>query len=243
MLKTTAYKTGLAVLWISILLAGCASPKTHEEAATKVQAAETTLANFLRDPEMTWLQKNIKNAKAVLVSPNILQAGFVFGGSGGTGVVLARSGAPQGWNGPAFYKLATGSVGFQAGAQSSEMVALIMTEKALNSLMSSSFKLGADVSVAAGPIGAGAGAPVTGDMVVFVRSKGLYGGVNLDGTVITIDEEGNRSFYGRPANPVDILVKRSVTSPQGASLARVASNPGTASGASSPSGTSSSGTR
>lgn len=243
MLKSTIYRTGLAVIWISVLLAGCASPKTQEEARTSVKEAEATLAEFLRDPEMTWLQKNIKNAKAVLISPRILQAGYIFGGSGGSGVVLARSGAPQGWNGPAFYKLATGSVGFQAGAQSSEMVALIMTDKALNSMMSTSLKLGGDVSVAAGPIGAGAGAPVTGDMVVFVRSKGLYGGANLDGTVITVDEEGNRSFYGRPATPVDILVKRSVTSPHGASLARLASNPGTASGASSPSGTSRSGTR
>jgi SH3 domain-containing YSC84-like protein 1 len=223
MLNTSVYKTGLAVIWISLLLAGCASPKTQEDAKASVNAAEITLANFLRDPEMTWLQKNMKNAKAVLISPRILQAGFVYGASAGSGVVLARSSAPPGWNGPAFYKIATGSVGFQAGAQSSEMVALVMTDKALNSLLSTSFKLGGDVSVSAGPIGAGAGAPITADMVTFVRSKGLYGGLNLDGTVITIDDEGNRSFYGRPASPVDILVKRSVTSPAGASLARVAS--------------------
>jgi SH3 domain-containing YSC84-like protein 1 len=242
MLKFTMYRSGLAAIWISILLAGCASPKTQEAAKTTVNEAEATLAEFLKDPDMTWLQKNIPNAKAVLVSPKILQAGFIVGGSGGNGVALARAGTPQAWHGPAFYKLSTGSVGFQAGAQSSEMVILVMSDKALNSLLSNSFKLGGDVSVAAGPIGAGAGTPINSDMVSFVRSKGLYGGLNLDGTVISIDEEGNRNFYGRPASPVDILVKGSVTNPNGAPLARVISRYGTASGTS-PSGTSSSGTR
>jgi SH3 domain-containing YSC84-like protein 1 len=223
MLKIAAYKTGLALVWIAMVLAGCASPKTQTDARSEVNAAETTLANFLKDPDMKWLQANMKNAKAILISPKILEAGFIVGGSGGPVVALARSDTPQQWTSPAFYKIATGTLGFQAGAQSSEMVALVMTDKALNSLLSTSFKLGGDVSVSAGPIGAGAGAPITADMVTFVRSKGLYGGLNLDGTVITIDDEGNRSFYGRPASPVDILVKRSVTSPAGASLARVAS--------------------
>ncbi|HEU5436086.1 MAG TPA: lipid-binding SYLF domain-containing protein, partial [Telluria sp.] len=99
------------------------------------------------------------------------------------------------------------SLGLQAGAQAVEMVALVMTEKAVNSLLSNSFKLGADVSVAAGPVGSGAGSQINADIVSYVRSTGLYGGLNLDGSVITIDEEGNRSFYGQPTTPVDILVK------------------------------------
>ncbi|RZI42622.1 hypothetical protein EGT07_11515 [Herbaspirillum sp. HC18] len=245
MLKTAAFRrTGLTIIWISVLLAGCASTKTPEAAKTSVKDAETTLAKFMNDPDMEWLQKNMKNAKAVLVSPQILEAGFIVGGSGGSGVVLARSDTPQGWSGPAFYKIATGSLGLQAGAQSSEMVALVMTEKAVNSLMSTSFKLGGDVSIAAGPVGKGAGAPVNADMVVFTRSKGLYGGLNLEGTVISIDEDGNKNFYGRPASPVDILVKHTVTSPAGASLARVASGGGTATGSSSTgTGSSSSGTK
>jgi lipid-binding SYLF domain-containing protein len=155
-----------------------------------------------------------------MVCPKILQAGFIVGGSGGRCVVLARSRAASGWNGPAFYRITTGSFGLQAGAQASEMVALIMTEKALNSLLSTSFKLGGDVSVAAGPVGAGAGAPVTADMVSFVRSKGLYGGINLDGSVITIEEGGNQAFYGRPVTPVDILIKGSARSSLGTSLVR-----------------------
>ena len=100
------------------------------------------------------------------------------------------------------------------------MVALVMTDKARNSLLSTSFKLGGDVSIAVGPIGAGTGAPVTADMVVFTRAKGLYGGINLDGTVITINDDDNRVFYGRPVTPVDILIKHIATSPNSAPLSR-----------------------
>ena len=207
MLKGRPPVTNMAVICLAVVLSGCASPRTEGDVRVDVNAAEATLADFQRDPEMKWLQQNMKNAKAVLVSPNILKAGFIAGGSGGRGVVFASGTGNRPWNGPAFYNVATVSIGLQAGVQSSEMVAMFMTEKAMNSLLSSSFKLGADVSVAAGPVGIGTGAPITGDVVVFSRSKGLYGGANLDGTVITIDEKGNRAFYGRPVSPVDILVK------------------------------------
>lgn len=230
MLKETINKRGLH-LWLVLVLAACASPKTQQDAKTYVQQAETTLANFMQDPEMTWLQKNIHNAKAVLVSPQVLQAGFVVGGSGGSAVVLARTSEARRWNGPAFYKMATGTIGLQAGAQESEMVALVMTDKGMNSLLSDSFKLGGDVSIAAGPVGKGTAAPIGADMVVYVRSKGVYGGLNLDGTAITVDEKGNQSFYGKPATPVDILVTHAVSNPAGANLARIASRGAASSGA------------
>jgi lipid-binding SYLF domain-containing protein len=156
----------------------------------------------------------------VLISPNILQAGFIVGASGGNAVLHAHTTGSPGWTGPAFYKLATGSIGLQAGAQSTEMVALVMTDKALNSFMSTDFKLGGDVSVAVGPVGAGRGAPITADMVTYVRSKGLYGGLNLDGSVVSIDDAANQAFYGRQVTPVDILVKQTATNAAGNALAQ-----------------------
>ena len=205
-------------------LAACSStPPTKDDTQSRVDAAQATLANFRRDPDMTWFRDHVGNAKALLISPQIVQAGFIVGGSGGSAVVIARNRSGTGWNGPAFYRLASGSIGLQAGAQASEMVALVMTDKALNSLLATTFKLGGDVSVAAGPIGAGTGAPVTADMIVYTRSKGLYGGVNVDGTVIDVDEARNRAYYGQPATPVDILVTRSVSNPGGARLAQAAS--------------------
>jgi len=187
-----------------------------------LDAAQVTLDNFVRDPDMTWFRQHVGQARAVLISPQIVQAGFIVGGSGGSAVLIARR--DNAWAGPAFYRIAAGSVGLQAGAQASEMVALVMTEKGLNSLLSTTFKLGADVSVAAGPVGAGTGAPLNADMLVYTRSKGLYGGLNLDGTVISVDDGRNHAYYGAGTTPVDILVTRSVSNPHGQTLARVASN-------------------
>jgi len=220
-----ASRVGALAMASAVLgLAACASAPTRDDTQSRVDAVQTTLANFTRDPEMNWFREHVGSAKAVLISPQIVQAGFIVGGSGGPAVVIARNRSGSGWNGPAFYRMAAGSIGLQAGAQASEMVALIMSDKALNSLLSTSFKLGGDISVAAGPVGAGAGAPVTADMVVYTRSKGLYGGVNVDGTVIEVDERGNRAYYGQPATPVDILVTRSVSNPYSATLAQVATN-------------------
>lgn len=218
MLNNAAYKSGLLVVCLSLLLTSCASTKTPEDARASATAADATLQRFLRDPDMTWLQQNLSKARAVMVCPQILQAGFIVGGSGGSCVVMSRSSSGQGWHGPAFYKIGTGNIGLQAGAQASEMIGLLMSEKALNSLLSSSFKLGGDVSVAAGPVGSGAGTAITSDMVTFVRSKGLYGGINFDGSVISLDDAGSQAYYGRPATPVDILVKGTVTSPESAAL-------------------------
>jgi len=205
-------------------LAGCASKPTQDDTEARVDAARTTLANFMRDPDLTWFREHVGNAKALMISPQIVQAGFIVGGSGGSALVIAHNRSGSGWNGPAFYRMATGSIGLQAGAQASEMVALIMSDKALNSLMSTSFKVGGDVSVAAGPVGVGTSAPVTADMIVYTRSKGLYGGANLDGTVITVDDGRNQAYYGQAATPVDILVTRSVNNPYGARLAQAATS-------------------
>ena len=212
----------LGAVGAALGLAACAGQPTRDETQARVDAAQATLTNFVRDPDTRWFREHVGRAKAVLISPQIVQAGFIVGGAGGSAVLISRN--ASGWNGPAFYRIAAGSIGLQAGAQASEMVALVMTEKGVNSLLSTSFKLGGDVSVAAGPVGAGAGAPINADMVVYTRSKGLYGGLNLDGTVISVDDGRNHAYYGRAATPVDILVTRSVSNPHGQALAGVASS-------------------
>lgn len=218
MLETKFRPAVQLVACLGLLLGGCASTHTLDDARSTADASQATLDRFVKDPEMTWMRDNLPHAKAILVSPRILQAGFIVGGSGGNAVVYARSAGGSSWAGPAFYKLATGSIGLQIGAESAEMVALVMTDKALNSFLSNSFKLGGDVSVAAGPVGAGTGAPITADMVVYVRTKGLYGGLNLNGSVVSLDDAGNAAFYGRAATPVDILVKHSATTEIGNTL-------------------------
>jgi lipid-binding SYLF domain-containing protein len=179
-----------------------------------VTDATVTLANFLNDPDMTWLKRNIKQAKAVLIAPKVAKAGFILGGSGGRGVVAARDAKSGKWVGPAFYTLATASIGFQAGISVSEVVTLVMTEKGLNTLLSDSVKLGGDAAVAAGPVGAGAQSNLAADFVSFSRSTGVYGGVNFDGTVITTADEWNRTYYAKSVHAPDILVRMNVHNKQ-----------------------------
>jgi len=203
---------------VAVTLAGCASqPVPPSEPDALVTEARTTLSNFIRDPDQTWIQENLGRAKAVLIAPQIVKAGFIVGGSGGRGVLVARDGAA--WAGPAFYNLATASVGFQAGVEVSEAIIVVMTDKGLNSLLSSSFKMGGDASIAAGPVGAGAKSTVTADLITFTRAKGIYGGLNLDGTVVSTNVPWNDAFYGRSnVLPPDILIRRTVTSPKSAAL-------------------------
>jgi SH3 domain-containing YSC84-like protein 1 len=178
-----------------------ADPQAH------IAASEATLSNFLRDPNMDWLQRNFGRAKAVMITPVIVKAGFIFGGSGGRALVVARDPKSGKWLGPAFYAMATASVGFQAGISVAEGVTLVMTDKGFNSLLATSFKIGGDASVAAGPIGTGARSDIVADFITFNRAKGLYGGLNLDGTVVTASDDWNASFYGKNVLPPDILVR------------------------------------
>ena len=215
-----------------LILAGFSSAALAQSEQQKlVDAADKTLATFMRDPDMTWLQQNIGRAKAVMIAPEVVKAGFIFGGSGGRAVTVARDEKTGKWAGPAFYTLATASVGFQAGVSVSEVVTLVMTEKGLNSLMAPSVKLGGDASVAAGPIGAGAKSDVVADFVSFSRAKGLYGGLNLDGTVIAISNEWNETYYNKKGTlPPDILIRMSARNKGGdkllADVARAAGGKG-----------------
>jgi len=192
------------------LFAGAGGALAQGEQQKLVDSADKSLSNFLRDPDMTWLQQNLHRAKAVIIAPEVAKAGFIFGGSGGRAVVIARDAKSGKWAGPAFYTMATASVGFQAGISVSEVVTLVMTDKGFNSLLATSFKVGGDASVAAGPVGAGAKSDVVADLVSFARAKGVYGGLNLDGTVVKASDDWNELYYQKkPILPPDILVRMS----------------------------------
>jgi lipid-binding SYLF domain-containing protein len=203
---------------LALLLATSAGAALAQSQQKLVDAADTTFQNFMRDPDMAWLAQNIHRAKGVLIAPEVVKAGFIFGGSGGHGILVARDPKSGKWVGPAFYTLATASVGFQAGVAVSEMLTLVMTDKALNSLLSDSVKIGPDASVAAGPVGAGAKADIVTDLVSYSRAKGVYGGLNLDGTVVAVSKDYNEAFYGKSVTAPDILVRMSAHSKGGDKL-------------------------
>lgn len=186
-----------------------------EDAAMTVERARTTLNDLTSDPTVVGPVKDyLKRAKGVLIIPQLVKAGFVLGGEYGEGVLLAHTAAGD-WSDPAFYSLAAGSIGLQAGVEAKQVLLVVMTEKGLNSLMSDQVKFGADASIAVGTIGGGIGASSSGslgaDFVAFAKSKGLFGGGAFDGAVIQTQPEKNEAFYRTAASPKQILIERRFT--------------------------------
>ncbi|MGE5278566.1 MAG: lipid-binding SYLF domain-containing protein [Acidobacteriota bacterium] len=202
--------TSVRILLVLALAAASfpALAATPEEAQKEVTSAGKTLDSFVADPEMTWFRNHAKDSRGLVICSQVTKAGFVLGGSGGRCVLVAKG--DKGWNGPAFYSIGTASIGFQAGVSVAEIVMLVQTQKALDSLMSSAFKLGGDASIATGPVGVGAGADVTADFVAYSRAKGLYGGLNVSGSGIKPSEDYNRAYYGKDVSPIDIIAKGAV---------------------------------
>lgn len=188
-----------------------------------VDRAQITFKDFMRDPNYIWLHQNVDRAKGVLIFPQTIKGGFIWGGSGGSGALLVRDEKTGNWSEPAFYTMGSVTFGLQIGGEAAEVVMLAMTQKAIDSLLSSSFKLGGDVSVALGPVGGGAKASadiptVTADFVTFAKSKGLYAGLNLEGAVVAVRDSLNRAYYGKNVRPADIIVKQGVSNGRSAEL-------------------------
>ena len=192
-----------------------AARETTAAAQGLVDRARVTFSEFMRDSNYAWLHDNVDGARGVLIFPQVLKGGFIFGGSGGTGVFVVRDGKGH-WSEPAFYTIGSATFGLQIGGESAEVIMLAMTQKAVDSLLSSSFKLGGDTSIAIGPVGAGAKASadipsVTSDFISFAKSKGLYAGLNLEGAVVAVRDSLNTAYYGKNVRPADIVVKQDVS--------------------------------
>jgi SH3 domain-containing YSC84-like protein 1 len=194
------------------------------EAQGIVDKARVTYNGFIADKNYTYLHKNLKYARGLLIYPQVLKAGFFLGGSGGTGVLLVRNVKTGDWSQPAFYTLGSVTFGLQIGGEAAEVVMMVMTQKALDTLYVSSFKLGADTSVAVGPVGAGAKGDITADFISFAKSKGLYAGLNFEGSVIDVRDGLNNVYYGKAVRPIDIMVKNEVGNKGSAGLREVLKN-------------------
>ena len=215
----------LAMLIVGLLFLSYppATAADRDDAQGLVDRARVTFKEFMRDSNYSWVHENIDHAKGVLIFPQVLKGGFIFGGSGGTGVFLVRDERTGNWGEPAFYTMGSVTFGLQIGGEAAEVLMLAMTQKAVDSLLSSSFKLGGDVSIAVGPVGGGAKAKadipsVTGDFISFAKSKGLYAGLNLEGSVIAVRDSLNTAYYERDVTPADIIVKQNVSNSRSAEL-------------------------
>jgi SH3 domain-containing YSC84-like protein 1 len=214
-----AVRSWIVMAEVVTLLLGAAPVRAADDAqdATQlVEKAKLTVEEFLTDPNMSGLRETAKRAKGVLILPQMFRAAFIVGGSGGSGVLVARGDGGQ-WRGPAFYTLGGASFGFQAGADAAEVIILAMTERGVNQLLSPQVKLGADIGVTAGPVGVGAAAATAGlsaDLISYSMAKGLYGGFSVDGSVAGVRAALNHAYYGKPVTPADILIKGEARNPQ-----------------------------
>ena len=141
-------------------------------------------------------QEMLRRARAVMICPQVLRAGFILGGQGGGCVLLSRDAAGS-WSSPAFYGLASGSFGLQIGLQDMAIIMMVLTDKGLSALMDSQFKLGADASLAIATVGAGLNGATTAaagaDILAFARNRGLYAGVSLEGSLLSTRSESNQA--------------------------------------------------
>src|SRR2546425_9007611 len=172
-------------------------------------------ANVVQDVRSSIPQEYWNRARCVVVVPELKKAAFIVDGEYGKGVMSCRAGDT--WSAPVFMQIAKGSWGFQAGAEQVDLVLLVMNEAGVQKLLRNKVTLGADASVAAGPVGAaghvGTDAALTAEILSYSRAKGLFAGINLSGGVLRPDEDANKLAYGPTASPRTILASREISAP------------------------------
>jgi SH3 domain-containing YSC84-like protein 1 len=196
------------LMLLACLSAG-ASLTAQSDEAERVANATTVFEEIMTVPERAIPDAILSNAEAIAVFPSTLKGGFGFGAHRGKGIVSGRNRAAGGWTPPGFLTLTGGSFGAQIGGQALDLVLIVMNKKGLDSLLQSEFKIGGDASVAAGPVGRAVDAStdllLNAEILSYSRTRGLFAGVSLAGTVIDEDEDANRGFYGRPVRNAQIL--------------------------------------
>ena len=185
-----------------------------------VDKSKMTLQAFGADPSVGGSVRDLKGeAKALFIVPQFLRGAFVFGGAGGSGVLIVRDDKTRKWSEPVFYTIGSASFGLQIGGDVSEMIFVVRNQKGLEEFYRSDFKLGADVSMAVGPVGEGASAKgISADLVAYAKKKGAFAGISADGSMIAVSDDSNGAYYGKPVRPTDIIVKHSVSNPKSADL-------------------------
>ena len=173
--------------------------ENETKAEDRIKAASTVLEEIESAPDQGIPEEVLGSAECVAVVPTMLKGGFIVGARYGRGVASCRT--PKGWSAPAFFSVKGGSLGLQIGAQAVDLVMLIMNQEGMRNLLASKFKLGADASVAAGPVGRHASADtdwkLKAQVLSYSRARGAFAGLELSGAVVEQDKQATREFYGR----------------------------------------------
>lgn len=207
----------LAVLMISLSLATAAMAGPQED--ERARQAVRVLTDIQQIPEAGIPDKLLDEARGIVVVPDALKVGLVLGGRRGHGLLSVKN--PDGtWSAPSFVKLTGGSIGFQAGVQSADIVLVFRSDRGLDSIVNGKVTLGADAGVAAGPVGRNASTATDGQLKAEIwswsRARGLFAGIALDGAVLSIDDQANEAVYGRDTTPRMIFEGRAHGQPSNA---------------------------
>lgn len=206
-----AFRSVLVLALVALVgLTGCrSSDNLGTEPEQLVERSRVTIQGMLSDGSYPGLLDLASKAKAIIIAPNVIRAGFFFGGRGGNAVMLVRDVNGQ-WSPPAFYTIGGLSFGLQFGGQASEIVITVMTQRGLNALLERRVTLGGDAGLALGELGKGVNAAtgigLKSDLYAFARSEGLFAGVSVEGSVIAPRQSWNKQLYGQDATPRGILI-------------------------------------
>ena len=189
-----------------------------------VDKSKLTLEAFAADPSLKDALRDLSHeAKALFIAPQFMRGAFIFGGAGGSGVLLVRDEKTGKWGQPVFYNIGSASFGLQIGADVSEIVLVVRTKKGLEEFYTNDFKLGANAGMAVGPVGGGASVHgIAADILSYARKKGVFAGIALEGATVTVSNDSNTAYYGKPVRPTDIVVKGDVSNPKSLPLRETA---------------------
>ncbi|HLH34988.1 MAG TPA: lipid-binding SYLF domain-containing protein [Alloacidobacterium sp.] len=181
----------------------------------RLENARTVIDEIMQTPDKGVPDSIVKQATCIAVVPSLKKAAFIVGGQYGQGVVTCRTG--RGWSGPVFIRMAGGSFGFQIGGQGTDLVMVAVNDKGLQDLLKSKFKIGGDAAASAGPVGRNAQAStdlsMRAELLTYSRSKGLFAGIDLDGTTVSQNMEDTTTLYGAP-HTFEQILKGNVLPPE-----------------------------
>jgi lipid-binding SYLF domain-containing protein len=185
----------------------------REDSEKRLESSVDVLHAIMATPDKGIPEEVLSNAKCILVVPDLIKGGFIFGAKHGRGVASCRT--PDGWSAPAFVSVGGGSWGLQIGVEGVDLVMLVMNDHGFQHLLSSKFELTGEGSVAAGPVGrhasAGTDWKMNTEMLTYSRSKGVFAGLTLEGAVVEQDNDSTRAIYGRHMSFRNILSGRAST--------------------------------
>ena len=214
----------LAALLATLPIAAFSPAFAQSDQQAIVDRSTLAAQEMLNNRDGTDAQSVLKRARAVMICPQIFRAGFLLGGQGGSCVLVARDGAGS-WSSPAFYGMAGGSIGFQAGVQDAQVMLFIMNDKGLTAVMDSQFKLGADASATFIDLGGGVEGATTAalraDIVGFTRARGLFAGIALSGSLMSTKSDYNQAYYGKPLAAQQIVVSMEASNPAADALREI----------------------